>query len=121
MTDQLDEFGRIYAEVRQRLIDTPPAPMGRLTDAQRAVVAHDGVPCRPDPRMWTAEEYAEKLAEYNRRIGYKISPLGNYVYTGPRSTDPQDLPLPYMSREEIRQSPEYGILRRILEQKGKKS
>lgn len=115
--DNLDQFGREYAELRRSLIETPPAPMERLTDAQRQVVAHDGVPCKPDPRMWTAEEYAEKLAEYNRRIGYKLSPLGNHVYTGPRSTDPQDLPLPYMSKEEIRQSPEYGILRRMLEQK----
>ena len=94
MTDQLDEFGRIYAEVRQRLIDTPPPPMERLTDGQRLTV------------------------DYERQ---RRSPLGNHVYTGPRSTDPQDLPLPYMSREEIRQQPEYGILRRILEARNAKT
>lgn len=93
MTDQLDEFGRIYAEVRQRLIDTPP-PMERLTEAQRLTV------------------------DYERQ---RRSPLGNRTYSGPRSTDPQDLPLPYMSREEIRQSPEYGILRRMLEAKKEKA
>jgi hypothetical protein len=80
--DQLDEFGRLYAEVRQRLIDVPPPPMERLT------------------------------VDYERQ---RRSPLGNWTYSGPRSTDPQDLPLPYMSREEIRQQPEYGILRRMLE------
>jgi|JI8StandDraft_1071087.scaffolds.fasta_scaffold386108_2 hypothetical protein len=94
MTDQLDEFGRLYAEVRQRLIDTASPPMERLTDAQRLTV------------------------DYERQ---RRSPLGNWTYSGPRSTDPQDQPLPYMSPEEIRQQPEYGILRRILETKKEQS
>jgi len=86
--DKLGEFGHLYAEVRQRIIDTPPAPLERLTEAQRLTV------------------------DYERQ---RRSPLGNWTYSGPRSADPQDQPLPHMSREEIRQSPEYGILRRMLE------
>lgn len=92
MGDDLDKFMAEYAEVRRRLIDTPSAAMERLTDAQRLTV------------------------DYERQ---RRSPLGNWTYSGPRSTDPQDLPLPHMSREEIRQLPEYGILQRMLDEKRK--
>lgn len=55
-----------------------------LTDEQRMIIAHDGVPTKPAPRMWGDHESSERQAEYEQRIGYKLSPLGNYVYCGPK-------------------------------------
>jgi hypothetical protein len=115
MMDKLEILLREYAEVRRLLIEQPPAPLERLTDNQRQIALHDNAPIKPDPAMWSAEEYAIKLADYERRGHHRLSPLGDYVYTGSRSQDSQDLPLAYMSREEIRQQPEYGILRRMVE------
>lgn len=96
-----DATGTLYGELRKQqmwrgILEKPI----HLTYGQCQVVMHDSVPAKPDPRSWTPEEYEEKLAEYDRRIGYKLSPLGNYVYRGPRSTDPQDQPLPELTPEE---------------------
>jgi hypothetical protein len=85
----LDEYASLRTEEMYRGLLPRMEP---LTDNQRQIVMHDG-----------------------SNPAYRLSPLGRHVYTGPRSTDPQDLPLPYMSREEVRALPEYGILQRRLE------
>ena len=98
--DQLHIFGTEYAKLRQAIIELPSASTEPLTHEQRMVALSDSVPTKPERGMWTAEEYEEKLAEYNQRIGHKLSPLGNYVYRGQRSTDPQDQPIPKSTPEE---------------------
>lgn len=80
MTDELQQLMTEYADLRRTYIESAPGSYINepLTYEQRMVALSDSVPCKPDRRMWTEEEYAEKLAEYNRLIGYKLSPLGNY-------------------------------------------
>lgn len=98
--DPLYVFATEYAALRRTIIELPSTPAEPLAYEQRMVALSDSVPTKPERGMWTAEEYEEKLAEYNRRIGYKLSPLGDYVYRGPRSTDPQDQPIPKSTPEE---------------------
>ncbi len=99
--DQLGELMSNYAELRRAVIDSAPGSHTdeALTHDQRMVALSDGVPVKPTRQMW-GDEYEEKLAEYERKVGYKLSPLGNYVYNGPRSTDPQDQPIPRSTPEE---------------------
>lgn len=81
MTDELQQFMTKYAELRRIYIEKTPDSYEPLTYEQRMIALSDSVPCKPERSMWSAEEYEQKLAEYNRLIGYKLSPLGNYGRT----------------------------------------
>lgn len=123
MNDQLQQFATEYAKLRQAYIDAMPGSYSTepLTHEQRMVVLSDSVPSKPDPSLWTAAEYAEKLAEYERLVGYKLSPLGNYNTASPRNTrttnddDPAWRDYLDRRRAENEALPGYGILRRMVE------
>lgn len=108
----VEELLVVGAELQRERNQRRLLPVEPLTYEQRMIALSDGVPTKPDPRLYTPEEYAAKLAEYERQIGYKLSPIGNYVYTGPRTEYPE---LSYRSSEELRSDSEYGILRRIAD------
>ena len=124
MTDQLDDFAREYAELRRWLIEMPTPYPGPLTDEQRMIALSDGIPAKPEPGMWGGHESAEKIAEYNRLIGYKLSPLGNYGAPWSRhgplddmavQNDPDWAAYLEQRRAENELDPDYGILRRMVE------
>ncbi len=130
MTDQLGQFGQEYAEVRRLLIEMSTPYPGPLTGDQRAIALSDGIPAKPDPRSWSTDEYAEKVAGYDRLIGYKLSPLVNYGAPWSRHQPHDDMALrddpdwaAYLEqrRAENELNPDYGILRRMVEAQQKEA
>lgn len=123
--DQLGELMSNYAELRRFVIDSAPGSYTKepLTHEQRMVALHDGVPAKPDRRLYTEEEYEQKLAEYNSKIGYKLSPLGGHgAHQRERRPvlaqhDPDFADYLARRRAENELDPEYGILRRMAEER----
>lgn len=121
--DQLSKLMINYAELRRTVIDSAPGSYTDepLTCDQRLAALHDGVPAKPDPRSWSAEEYEQKRAEYNRRVGYRLSPLGVHGAHQhgrrrmPAQHDPEFADYLACRRAENELEPEYGILRRIVD------
>ena len=95
MSDNLEQFGKEYAALRQAYIDNTPVSTEPLTEAQREVVRHD----TGQQRLWP-------FAPTNKRPGTTLAPMED---------DPRYADYLRMVSEERQTLPGYGILRRRLE------